>query len=112
MKKLIAILGIACSVAAYAQDTTRASSNQTNTIRNVKGFDKTWDHDGIVISNGKVYSRMNGVNTPVEKNLTLKNGSILSNNGTVLLKDGTSQTLTTEQYIDANGNIRLRSDIK
>jgi len=111
MRKLIAIVGIACSVSAYAQDTTRTSSTRTTTT-NIQGFDKTWDHDGIVISNGKVYSRTNGVNTPIGKNLTLKNGAILSSDGTVLLKDGTSQTLTTEQYIDSNGNIRLKSDIK
>ena len=112
MKKLIAIVGIACSVSAYAQDTTRTSSNRSTTIRNIQGVDKTWDHDGIVISNGKVYSRVNGVNTQIEKDLTLKNGSVLSNDGTVLLKDGTSQKLTTDQYIDANGNIRPRSEIK
>lgn len=118
MKKLIAIACIACSVSAYAQDTTRTRTPTRTPNNNVmkssmdEDGEKWWDKDGAMMKNGKMFSKVNGDKKEMTQNLTLNNGDVVLPNGTVQMKNGSTRTLQNGECIDMDGNIRTKGDKK
>ncbi|HET6225105.1 MAG TPA: DUF6799 domain-containing protein [Bacteroidia bacterium] len=108
MKKVITIVAVACSLGAYAQDTTKNIKSTTPTNENPVMFppDIRWNQDGAVFKDGKVYSRVNGKLTLINENTTLNNGTVIGKDGKVTLNNGKNFTLENGQYIDMDGNIR------
>ena len=65
-----------------------------------------------IMENGKVMTMKNGKETTMSKDMTLSNGAVVMTDGTVKMKDGTTKMLKEGQYVDANGKMGMKGDMK
>ncbi|HSQ43576.1 MAG TPA: DUF6799 domain-containing protein [Ginsengibacter sp.] len=97
MKKvLIAFFAVALTSGSFAQDSTNGMSNmsQVHTMQNA---------DGVIMQNGKVLQRRSGQVSVLTQNLVLADGTIVSPEGTVKMKDGTTITMQEGDYFKMDG---------
>ena len=86
MKKLLVTLfAITLTLGVFAQDSTK--------------------HEGVILKDGKLLMMKNGQTTPLTKDMTLANGTIIMANGSVKAKDGTTTILKEGDYVKWDGTI-------
>lgn len=130
MKKLTIVLAaIAISASAYAQtDSTNnrnspPNMNNSNDDRNRMHDDKNENRDtkdsriqnsqrednrltdGVVMQNGKVMIVKSGKMTPMEKDLTMSNGTKVMRDGSYMHRDGKKVMLKEGEHLDMGGKI-------
>ena len=67
--------------------------------------------DEIYFKDGKLVSRVAGKETAVEKDITLKNGTVVMANGTVKMTDGKTVTLKEGDVINQEGKIWSKKEM-
>lgn len=101
MKKIVvAAAAVAVfSFGAYAQEgkTAQQPSAQHHEQKEKK--------DEFMMKDGKVTQRVNGQESVVEKDVTLKNGTVVMANGTVKHPDGKTTTLKEGDYVSMEGKV-------
>ncbi len=81
---------------------TSTFAQQKKEQTQVKTSQQKKSMDCCLMKNGKMYVLKNGEETLIEKEMTLKNGTILSPDGTCKMKEG--------QCCDMSGEIRMHAD--
>lgn len=107
MKKLIMCLFVAgtFTTAATAQDSTKSmSSNKMGNMHQMK--------DCVMMKDGKLATMTKDGITPLTKDLTLTNGTVISTKGIVTAKDGSTITLTNGQAVDMDGKLITKKDME
>ena len=105
MKKvLVSLFAITLTLGVFAQDST---TNKMAPKQN---------HEGVIMKDGKLLMMKNGQTTQLTTDLTLDNGTIVTANGTVKMKDGTTSALKEGDYVGMDGtignvkNMRMQKD--
>jgi hypothetical protein len=103
MKKIVVAVAVmaAFSFGARAQEgkqATGAAAPQQHENRAEK-------KDEIMMKDGKLEARMDGKVTPVEKDITLKNGTVVTANGTVKTPDGKTIALKDGDCVNMEGKV-------
>lgn len=103
MKKILVAVAVmaAFSFGAYAQEGKQA----TGTAAPQQHENKAEKKDEIIFKDGKLESRVDGKVTPVEKDITLKNGTVVTANGTVKTPDGKTITLKEGDVVNQDGKV-------
>ena len=123
MKKIIAVVTFfLLSGIAYSQ--TDSLNNKMNQQSNTKSGQNTTTYpsqngnnknniqsvpDGYRMQKGKVMVSSNGRVTPLEKEITFNDGSILRSDGTITRKNGSKQYIKDDEYVDITGKV-VKSD--
>ena len=105
MKKLIMCLLVAgtFTTAAIAQDSTKSmSSDKMGKMHQMK--------DCVMMKDGKLATMTKDGITPLTKDLTLTNGTVINTTGIVTAKDGSTITLTNGQAVDMDGKLITKKD--
>lgn len=112
---VVALLISGTTLAQVATDSTKASTNDSNSTMNNASMDNSSSNDQTkmvdefyVMRNGKLIKVKNKIKTDQADNVTLGNGTQISSTGQVQFKDGKTQTLKEGEIIDMNGNILSR----
>jgi hypothetical protein len=105
MKKVIMFLLVAgtCTTAAVAQDTTKSATPKMEKSLQMK--------DCVMMKDGKLMVMKSGSVTPLDKELTLSNGSIISLDGTVKATDGTKLKLKEGEAIGLDGKLITKKEM-
>ena len=105
MKKVIMFLLVAgtCTTAAVAQDTTKAATPKMEKSLQVK--------DCVMMKEGKLMLMKGSSITPLDKELTFTNGSVISLDGTVKSSDGTTMKLKEGEAIGLDGKLIMKKDM-
>ena len=100
MKKIVVAVAavVAFSFSASAQEAKSAQPAAQH-------HDQKEKKDEIVYKEGKVVQKVNGTETVVEKDITLKNGTVISANGTVKHADGTTVALKEGDVVNQDGKV-------
>jgi D-lyxose ketol-isomerase len=103
MKKIVVTVAVmaAFSFGASAQEGKQAPSAPAPEHHEAQVEKK----DEIMLKDGKLQARMDGKVTPVEKDITLKNGTVVLANGTVKTPDGKTVTLKEGDCVNMEGKI-------
>ena len=119
MKKLVIILiaGLfAVSTQAQTQQATPASQTAPAPAKQQQAAPAksatTADHgmkDCIGMKDGKMWMRKDGKTTPMEKDVTMKDGMKITTDGHYTMKDGKTGVLKNGECIDKDGKI-MKSD--
>jgi hypothetical protein len=99
MKKLIAMMAVAAvsfTVAAQNAPTTNTNSNQA-TVRPVK--------DMMILRQGKMMIFKDSHLSPMEKPMTMKNGTVITPTGMMTMKDGSTHQMAEGERLDMDGNM-------
>ena len=106
MKKvLVSLFAITFTLGVFAQDSTNTTNNNTNQTQGVQ------KHEGVIMKDGKLLMMKDGQTTQLTTDLTLDNGTVVTADGTVKNKDGTTTTLKEGDYVamdGTTGNIKNR----
>ena len=89
---------------------TSTFAQQTKEQTQVKSTQQKKSMDCCLMKNGKIYELKNGKETLIEKEMTLKNGTVVSPDGTCKMKEGKTMKMKEGQCCDMNGKIRLHAD--
>ncbi|MBW8332924.1 MAG: hypothetical protein K0M40_12950 [Prolixibacteraceae bacterium] len=111
-KALFAIAVVAITTGAYAQ-TNEQNSTKSQDIKNKNTLDKNinqnsdgYNHpDGYMMQNGKIVMIKNGKITPVDKDVTLSNGTMIMKNGSYIKKGGSEIKFKEGEHMDMTGNM-------
>ena len=99
MKKLIAMIAVAAisfTVAAQTAPTAKTTPAQT-TVTPVK--------DMMILRQGKMMIFKDSHLSPMEKTMTMKNGTVITPTGMMTMKDGSTHQLVDGERLDMEGNI-------
>jgi len=104
MKRIVvAVAAVAAfSFSAVAQEAKPAAHQQPASGQHEEHHEKK---DEIYMKDGKVMSMVAGKETMVEKDLTLKNGTVVMANGTVKMTDGKTVTLKEGDVVSQDGKV-------
>lgn len=91
------------------QNPNRGTQQDTIGNRN-QGIENQMNEDHIMMQNGKMIMIKNGKTIPLDKDMTLKNGTITMSNGKYKMKDGTILTFNEGDIIDMNGKVSTYKD--
>jgi hypothetical protein len=102
MKKIVVAVAalVAFSFNASAQESKPAHPQQST-----QHHDQKEKKDEIMMKDGKVIQKMDGKEMVVEKDITLKNGTVVMPDGTVKHADGTTVALKEGDYVNMEGKI-------
>ncbi len=100
MKKIV-VVAAAFAAFSFAANAQEAKPVQEQTAQH----DEHNKKDEIAYKNGKLTQRVNGVETAVEKDITLKNGAVVSPNGTLKAADGTTTALKEGDVVSFEGKV-------
>jgi hypothetical protein len=120
MKKIVLLgaMTFAC-IGVFAQTETTSPKNKKNdgqtTYDNKQsnGQPKTKSTSkncSYIMENGKVMKYANGKKVTMEKDMTLKNGTVLMTDGTMKMKDGKTTKMKEGECMDTSG--KMMSDKK
>ena len=99
MKKIfLSVCTIALSFGAFAQQ-------KLVPIDTIVTQQKVQDQKVYLMKDGKMYSVEEGVKTELTRNVTLRNGTVVSTTGEVRTADGSTVKLIDGQYADKDGKI-------
>ena len=76
----------------------------TNTFAQTK-TDHSKMKDCCMMKDGKMMCMMDGKTMPMEKDMTMKNGTMCMKNGECIMKDGTKMQMKEGQCMDMNGKM-------
>lgn len=109
MKKIVVAVAavVAFSFSAVAQEAKPAQQQPS-----AQHQDHKEKKDEILYKEGKLVQRVNGVETAVEKDITLKNGAIVQPNGTVKNADGTTVALKEGDVVNLDGKVWNKKEAK
>jgi len=96
-KKTIATLFAAMLIMVLSFTTTNASA-QTKTK-------STTAKECCMMKDGKMMHHKDGVCMPMEKDMTMKNGTVCMVNGECVMKDGKKMTMKEGECMDMNGKM-------
>lgn len=68
--------------------------------------------DGYLYQNGKVVLVTNGETTPVDEDITLTNGTVITSNGNYTVKGGTITKFKEGEHMDLSGKIVQRTKVR
>jgi hypothetical protein len=91
------------AMAQINTDSTNGSMNKNNATMNNR--DSKSVHEFYAMRNGKLVKIKNKIKTDQTDNVTLDDGTIISSNGQVQHKDGTTEMLKEGEWIDDSGKI-------
>ena len=101
MKKLIAILAVvAIAGTIAAQNQPAAPVSPAPKQAELKKVHEMW-----IVRMGKVMNFKDGVLTPLEKQMTMKNGTVVRPNGLLTMKDGSTYQMQDGERLDMEGNL-------
>lgn len=101
MKKLmILIVAIALSSGVFAQE-----KMDDNMQMGKKEQQMSMKKNHLMMMNGKMQMQKNGKTMPMEKDMTLTNGTQVMTDGMCKMKDGTSMNMKEGDMIDMNGKM-------
>lgn len=101
MKKLVLVFALAAGFAACNTNSEETADVATNDSTLVEGY--TANEGDYKMEAGKVVVFQNGAWTPVEADVTLENGVILTPTGEIKNTDGTTTTLTEGGFLSKAG---------
>jgi hypothetical protein len=67
--------------------------------------------DGVIMKDGKLVATEMGMTNPVTADKTLRNGTIITTNGVVTGKDGTTTQLREGDYVSLTGRVETRAEM-
>jgi hypothetical protein len=105
MKKVIMCLLVAgtFTTVAVAQDSTKSvSTNKTDKMHQMK--------DCVMMKDGKMVEMNKSGATPLTRDLTLANGTVVNLDGTVKSTDGTILKLQDGEAVDMEGKLITKKD--
>jgi hypothetical protein len=110
MKRIFVLLGAMIVLGGYAlaADTYQGGGSMdgssvmssTSTMSQSLGVG-----DYVTMSNGRAMVMRNGVQSPIDNDITLSNGTVIMKDGTYKTKGGTSKTLKEGEMIDMDGKV-------
>ena len=107
MKSLnLLILAFAFSYGASAEINSSNSLQKTNQVYSQK------HHEGYFLKDGKLMMIKDGTTLAVTQAVTLTDGTTITTDGKVTWKDGKSQTLTDNDWVDMTGKIHVKKGMK
>ena len=65
--------------------------------------------DGLLMKEGKIMQMKDGLSKPIEKDVTLKNGTIVMKDGTVKTKEGKTIVLKDGDWVMMDGTIKIKA---
>jgi hypothetical protein len=83
---------------SYNEENSFAKLDSNERYKNIR--------EGIAVQDGQLKIIRNGFVFPLNKPITLKNGSIVFPDGIIRMTNGTTPLLSEDDYIDMSGNIR------
>lgn len=97
MKKLFLVLAtVACSFGAIAQE-GKMQEQKMQSNQKMK--------DCVMMKDGKMMIKKDGKMTSMEYDMTMSNGSVISPNGMVKMKDGKTMQMHNGDKMDMNGEM-------
>ncbi len=107
MKKILCLFAIVClgklASAQSTDSTNRATHDSTATTSSSKGMDDTNKDAYITVQGGNVMEVKNNKVEKLEKDKTLKDGTVIMIDGTVKSPDGTTRKLKEGERVYADG---------
>ncbi len=102
--KNVSLLLLACafSIGVSAKTNSAPSPQQANQVHAQK------HHEGYFLKDGKLMMMKDGTTSAVTQEVTLPDGTTISTDGKVTWKDGKSQTLKENEWVDMNGKIHTK----
>jgi hypothetical protein len=106
MKQTLAFIALSfITYGAIAQDSTgkrqdSGMSKSSTTTRKSMPM-----KDGLLMKDGKMMQTKQGKQTSLDKEMTLQNGTVITTDGIIRMKDGSTKTLQEGQSIDMNGKL-------
>ena len=99
MKTILVVLAIGLSGSAFAQSKMAASKSPMHqmTSKNMDG--------SVMMKEGKMICTMNGKTIPMEKTMTMSNGTQVMADGMVKMKNGKTVMLKNGQCVMMNGKV-------
>ena len=82
----------------------QANNKQQDSVQNKMQHPKT---DHVVMQNGKMMAMKEGKLMPMEKDMTLKNGTKCMTDGTYITKDGKKSKMKEGEMMDMNGKMMM-----
>ncbi len=67
--------------------------------------------DGVMMKDGKLIATEMGMTNPITADKTLRNGTIITTNGVVTGKDGSTTQLREGDYVSLTGRVETRAEI-
>ena len=93
-KKTIATLFAAMLIMVLCFTTTNTSAQTTSKTK-----------ECCMMKDGKMMHHKNGVTLPMDKDMTMKNGTVCMVNGECVMKDGKKMTMKEGECMDINGKM-------
>jgi hypothetical protein len=82
--------------------TNKQNTNHTNHTNQKQHSNNSNEY---MMMNGKMMYSKNGKMTTMTQDKTFANGAVLKTDGTLIMKDGTRQTVTDGQYVNSSGKV-------
>src|SRR5579862_2917818 len=102
MKKLLLAVAIFCSLGAMAQDSKMDDAKMDHKMK-----------DCVMMKDGKMMTMMDGKTMVMDKDMTLKNGTVVMTNGMVKTKKGKTMQLKDGESLDMNGKkMKMKKDMQ
>lgn len=112
MKKLIFVLAaLALSFGAFAQTDTTMKKMDHDKMMNHDKMDMS-KTDGCLMMGGKMMMIKNGKMSPMNKPMTMGNGTKMMVDGTCVKKDGTKVKMKEGDHMDMEGNMHPMKETK
>lgn len=103
MKNLcLLFLALALSFGVSAQTKADTSHSKTHHAYSQKS------HEMYFLKDGKLMMNKNGTKSDVSQNVTLSNGTTIATDGKITWKDGKSETLKEDQWVDMTGKVHTK----
>ena len=105
MKKLVVVTAVvAFSLGSAAQDNKMQNNKmQDNKMQDSKMDNAKMDKDHVGMHDGKMMVMKDGKKMPMDKDMTMGNGTMVTTTGMVKMKDGKTMQMKDGDRMDMNG---------
>lgn len=100
---MLLLAGFTFTTALFAQ--TKATENTQTSTHHMAGKMHGKMQDCVMMEDGKMMAMMGGKTSPMDKDMTMKNGTTVMTDGTVKMKDGKTMMLKDGQCVYTSGKV-------
>jgi len=105
MKRLVLVFLVTVSLGAYARNVSDSGSMKSEAGMNNAILVVPATPDGFILKDGKMMMVNNGKWSPMVRDITLPNGTVVMSTGYYMKKDGPKTELKEGEHIDMDGNL-------
>ena len=106
MKRSLTLLILTFSaITVFGQENGSHPSNSGHGKQMAENIVSIYKSDCVFMINGKMLMMKEGRTTDMPDDVLLNNGDVVSKNGSIKMKDGTTRTLKNGDSVDLNGKI-------